>query len=110
VLHVGLEHPLIGFIDFLNWGDFNVGRDAVLAEEGESSQVAQGRGETMAMRRASHRRLCPCNPRLLRAISATGCALQGFSGPGASRVASVTPAACNRSFTIGDASPLMATK
>src|SRR6266542_2965494 len=29
VLHIGLEQPLVGFVDLLNRNDFNIGGDAV---------------------------------------------------------------------------------
>src|SRR5436190_15952539 len=31
ILHVGLEQSLVGFVYFLNWNDFDVGRDVMLA-------------------------------------------------------------------------------
>ncbi len=33
VLHIGLEQPLVGFVDFLDGDDLNVGGDVVLAAE-----------------------------------------------------------------------------
>ena len=33
MLHIGLEHPLLGFIELLDWDDFHVGGDDVCAAE-----------------------------------------------------------------------------
>jgi len=33
VLHIGLEHPLLGFVDLLDGDDFHVGGDVVCAAE-----------------------------------------------------------------------------
>src|SRR5687767_2980182 len=33
ILHIGLRHPLISFIDLLNRDDFHIRRDVVLARE-----------------------------------------------------------------------------
>ena len=35
VLHIGLEQPLVGFIDLLDWNDLDVGGDVVCATEVE---------------------------------------------------------------------------
>ena len=52
VLHVGLEQPLVGFVDLLNGDDFDVGGDVVLAAEVEHllrlGDAADGRARETA--------------------------------------------------------------
>src|SRR6266542_3866865 len=39
VLHIGLEQPLVGFVDLLNRNDFNIGGDVVFAANIEPEKL-----------------------------------------------------------------------
>src|SRR2546430_4016251 len=51
VLHIGLEQSLVGFVDFLNRNDFDIGGDVMLAAKvehllGFGDATDRGAGET----------------------------------------------------------------